>query len=431
MDNNLKIVTVKEILKDELSIPSYQRPYKWSKESALRLVEDTYSAFMNQIPEYRIGSVVLHYDSGKFNIVDGQQRLTTLAIIVYCFKDRMISGYNQLSKLLDAEYNELSIDAIVNNYDVISRKVKEMSDEYISYLLDKCTIVRIVTHSEQEAFQFFDSQNSRGKALSPHDLLKSYHLREMNDESETDKFNIINKWESTNQKELAILFEEHLYPLVRWYKNKDGLHYSSKNIGTFKGIKKDNKYNYSIYNRAANLYIERFNTEGMYELASCSQLNQFQLMQPLIAGKRFFQYTLYYYKLHEEIESLISFKFSEEEIPKKREGDIYVRNLFVNVVMFYVDKFNIDALTDARLNLLYKWAYSLRIVLNAVYKESVNKYAQGRGDRINTDINMFALISEMQEPSELDTIILGKVDRNSSNNKNNYEQILNKIGGIN
>jgi hypothetical protein len=70
-------------------------------------------------------------------------------------------------------------------------------------------------------------------------------------------------------------------------------------------------------------------------------------------------------------------------------------------------------------------------VLNAVYKESVNKYAQGRGDRINTDINMFALISEMQEPSELDTIILGKVDRNSSNNKNNYEQILNKIGGIN
>jgi hypothetical protein len=44
-----------------------------------------------------------------------------------------------------------------------------------------CSFVRIVTYIEQEAFQFFDSQNTRGKSLEPHDLLKSYHLREMTD----------------------------------------------------------------------------------------------------------------------------------------------------------------------------------------------------------------------------------------------------------
>ena len=75
----------------------------------------------------------------------------------------------------------------------------------------------------RKAFQFFDSQNSRGKALSPHDLLKSYHLREMNDESESDKIEIIQAWENKNQSELEDLFADNLFPLVRWYKNKNGL----------------------------------------------------------------------------------------------------------------------------------------------------------------------------------------------------------------
>ena len=184
----------------------------------------------------------------------------------------------------------------------VKRKVfeidKNVLERYISYVLNECTLVKIVTGSEQEAFQFFDSQNSRGKVLAPHDLLKSYHLREMKDDSEGEKVQIVNLWENTSQKKLGMLFEKNLFPLVKWYKTQDGLNYSVKDIKTFKGIKRSNNFNFSVYNRAANLYIERFNTEGMYELTSGKHVNQFQLTQPLIAGKRFFQYSLHYADLY-------------------------------------------------------------------------------------------------------------------------------------
>jgi len=442
-NKNLKIVTVKELLNENLKIPGYQRPYRWSTESAVTLVTDSYSAFVNKVSEYRIGSVVLHREvdannPDKLNVVDGQQRLTTISIMFFVF-DELIkdANYANMSKLLDEEYNDLSCEAIVNNLDIIRRKTKEIDKNqlksYVEFLLNKCTLVKIVTDSEQEAFQFFDSQNSRGKELAPHDLLKSYHLREMVEEPEGTKVEIINAWENTEQEDLKDLFSDHLYPLVRWYKQKDGLNYSTKDIKTFKGIKKNNNYNFSVYNRAANLYIERFNAEGMYELTAGKSINQFQLTQPIIAGKRFFQYSLHYVDLYEQIDKFVSFKFNEDKIVKSGVGDNYVYNLFINVLMFYVDRFNMEALNETRLNFMYKWAFSLRVCMKAVYRESVNKYAQGLSDRVNHGLNMFSLISEMQSPMELDTIILENVSeetfKNSKINVNKYKNMYNSLFG--
>ncbi|WP_022769129.1 DUF262 domain-containing protein [Butyrivibrio sp. NC2007] len=437
---HLQIVTLKTILGEKLDIPEYQRPYRWTTESAVTLFSDIYNAFVSKVPEYRIGSVVLHNNEGKMKIVDGQQRLTTLSILVYCFseikKDKALAS---LPELLKAEFNDLSLEAIVNNHQILLRKVKEMEeselDKYLAYLLDRCTMVRIVTDSEQEAFQFFDSQNSRGKALAPHDLLKSYHLREMRDDDETEKISIIERWETTNQKKLEHLFKDHLYPMVRWYKFQDGIGYSAKDIKTFKGIKTSNNFNFSIYNRAANLYVEHFNREGMYELASGKMINQFQLTQPVIAGKRFFEYSLHYLKLKETVEQLVEFKYKATNvdglIPESGVGDSYIKKLFINIVMFYVDKFNIEALSDTRLEQMYKWAYSLRVVMKAVYWESVNRYAQGINDRVNYGVNLFARISEMQDPSEMDAIILESVDMADAEtykvNVDRYKNIIDRI----
>lgn len=443
MNENLRIVTIRELLNENLTIPGYQRPYRWSTESAVTLVMDSYGAFVSKVSEYRIGSVVLHKtidDNNKIilNIVDGQQRLTTLSIMFFVFSELIKdAGYENLSKLLDEKYNKLSCDAIVNNLDIIRRKVKEFDKnqlkDYIDYLLDKCTLVKIITENEQEAFQFFDSQNSRGKELAPHDLLKSYHLREMRDEPENTKVEIINAWENTKQSELEDLFSDNLYPLVRWYKSKDGLNYSAKDIKIFKGIKKNNNYNFSIYNRASNLYIERFNSEGMYELTAGNLINQFQLTQPLIAGRRFFQYSLHYMELYKKVDKLVTFKFKGNELIKSGSGDSYVYSMFINVLMFYVDKFSMDALTEARLFFLYKWAFSLRVCMKAVYRESVNKYAQGKSERVNYGLNMFSLISEMQDPMELDMVVLENVTeekfKNSKINVSRYRVMYDTMFG--
>ncbi|HQM02481.1 MAG TPA: DUF262 domain-containing protein [Ruminococcus flavefaciens] len=437
-NENLKIVSLKEILSEKLHIPGYQRPYRWSKESSATLVTDIYEAWINHVPEYRMGTVVLHKHDNKLDIVDGQQRLTTLAIIMFCIMERTgKEKYTNSVSLLNAEYKPLSENAIVDNYEIIRRKLSEIKSndlgEYADYLLNNCTIVKIITENEQEAFQFFDSQNSRGKELKPQDLLKSYHLREMRDDPEEAKVKLINTWENMKQDELEIIFAENLYPLVNWYKGKDGLYYSSKKISTFKGIKKDSHYNFSVYHRAANLYIEHFNDEGMYELVSGKRFCQFQLTQPLISGKRFFMYCIHYVTLYKEVERRIDFKFNPSEVPANGPGDAYIKNLFVNVIMFFADKFGMEALTDARLNLLYKWVYSLRLVMKAVYKESINRYALGSNDRIAGNINMFSVICEMQEPAELDTIILDPVTRKqfeeSKVNKTRYEQIFTKLEG--
>lgn len=440
-NDNLCIVTIRELMdykeppKKNLGIPEYQRPYKWSPQSVLTLINDIYIAFKNNILEYRIGTVVLHNTLTKLNIVDGQQRLTTLAILFFAIGE-LGNNINKLpTSLLDTKYNELSSEAIVRNLSVIRKRLmdfeKQELEHYSNYLLDYCTVVKIVTKDEQEAFQFFDSQNSRGKALAPHDLLKSYHLREMNDENEGLKIDIVNAWESTKQSELENLFADNLFPLIRWYRNKNGLNYSMNQIDAFKGIKKSNNYNFSIYNKASNLYVEKFNYDGGYEISSSEALNQFQLTQPLIAGTRFFKYTLHYLNLYRTLEQRIVHSFNEDEIIQSGSGDHYIYNLFINILMFYVDRFNINSLTDTRLIFFYKWAYSLRICMKAVYRESINKYAMGKSDRLNIGLNLFSTISDMQDPMELDTIILDVISedtfKNSKVNTERYQKVFEKI----
>jgi len=294
-------------------------------------------------------------------------------------------------------------------------------EKYKKYLLTKCTTVQIVTDSEQEAFQFFDSQNSRGKELAPHDLLKSFHLREMTSEVENLKVKIINRWEDVNQDDLDDLFKSYLYPLTQWYKGKDGLGYSSSKIDAFKGIKATNIYNYSVYHKASNLYVEQFNANGSSELLASKALNQFQLTQPLIAGRRFFYYTLHYGELLEKIQKKIKRFYKEDEIPSRRSGDIYIKQLYECVLVFFADRFGLESLTKSVMQLLYSWSYSLRLTMHAVYPQTINKYSKGQHERLNKGIDMFTIISEMAEPEELKLIMLH--EPNIDNNNKKYKAI--------
>lgn len=420
IEDELKIPKVKDLLDLRLTLPPYQRPYSWSVKSTNTLFKDTYEAFKDGINEYRLGSVILHKDNtGKYNIVDGQQRLTTLSILLYCLG-------NKEQNMLNEEYSTLSNDAIVTNFSVLTKRTNELingeCEEYKEYLLNNCTAVQIVTDNEQEAFQFFDSQNSRGKELAPHDLLKSYHLREMNSEDENHKVKIINRWENVNQDNLSDLFKNYLYPLTQWFKQKDGLGYSSDKIDTFKGIKGKHIYNYTIYHKASNLFVEQFNANGSNELLSSEALNQFQLTQPLIAGKRFFYYTLHYGKLLEGIQKEIKRNYMDEQVPGKRTGDIYIKQLFECSLIFFTDRFGMESLSKSAMQQLYSWSYSLRLVMHAVYPQTINKYANGQHERTNYGLNIFSLISEMAEPDELKLLVLKQPEIDDTN-KSKYQAV--------
>lgn len=403
LQEELRITKIKEILGMKLALPSYQRPYRWSVNSTNTLFLDTYQAYQEGTPEYRVGSIILHKENEKYNIVDGQQRLTTLSILLYCLD-------YEAQELLRENYNQLSNDAIVTNFNILSKRISELSEEerskYRDYVLEQCSAVQIVTDSEQEAFQFFDSQNSRGKELAPHDLLKSYHLREMEDEDEHQKVRIINQWENVDQDHLNDLFKIFLYPLKQWYKGKNGLGYSSSKIAVFKGIKTTNVFNYAIYHKASNLFVEQFNANGSSELLASKTLNQFQLTQPLMAGQRFFHYALHYARQLEKIRKLIQKVHTEEQLPDKRSGDVYIKQLYECALLFFADRFGIDSLSKGLMQQLYTWCYSLRLTMNAVYPQTINKYARGKHERVNEGVDLFSIISEMNHAEELKLIVL-------------------------
>lgn len=432
-----KISKLKDLFEQNLELPTYQRPYSWIKNSANTLFVDTYKAFKSGINEYRIGTVILHEYEDKLNVVDGQQRLTTLSILLYCLK-------YEGSTMLGTEYSSLSYNVIRENYAILKNRVHELNEDergaYRNYLLNKCTVVKIVTDSEQEAFQFFDSQNTRGKELEPHDLLKSYHLREMQNEEEIKKVQIINHWENIKEKDLSDLFKNYLYPLNNWYKNKNGTSYSSKNIDLFKGIKGSNVNNYAIYHKASNLYIEQFNQSGNNELLGSKLVNQFQLTQPIIAGRRFFDYTLHYEKLLEKIQIKIdnfaeqianSKKYfnrkKEDVMPCSRAGDIYTKQLFECSLLFYADRFGLDSLDDYVIRYFYTWCYSLRLVMQAVYPQTINNYAKGTNDRVNEGLAMFNEISEMKESTDLSLIVLENPNIHSNNKEKDRYKIIYRL----
>lgn len=81
ISNKPHTISVKELfLNQGLTIPEYQRPYKWTERNVNQLIDDI--LVNTDKSSYRIGTLVLHHDADdKYNIVDGQQRTITLTLI--------------------------------------------------------------------------------------------------------------------------------------------------------------------------------------------------------------------------------------------------------------------------------------------------------------------------------------------------------------
>ena len=96
-------------------------------------------------------------------------------------KDTKIDFLNQM-----VSDNAYTRNNIPKNFAALKRRIEGIADEkdrneLREYIENRCELVVVITDDISEAFQFFDSQNARGKKLYPQDLLKAYHLREMND----------------------------------------------------------------------------------------------------------------------------------------------------------------------------------------------------------------------------------------------------------
>ena len=169
--------------KGTIGIPEMQRPFVWSTTQVRDLIDSLYRG-------YPIGFIVIGQNpdaslkmggkgQNKEIIIDGQQRISTLALIRRVLKESLSGDFQDKCNLTYS--HTLSFDHLRQNYDYIRTWISKLTEikGFAEYLETKCEYVVLEITGKDGlslAFKLFDSQNGRGKPLEAYNLLKAYHL---------------------------------------------------------------------------------------------------------------------------------------------------------------------------------------------------------------------------------------------------------------
>ncbi|WP_223554136.1 DUF262 domain-containing protein [Pseudomonas sp. BF-R-01] len=419
-----KIISVYELLMDSaLDIPQYQRPYKWTGKNINQLFSDI--AIHKDKSAYRLGTIVFHHEAGTKNIVDGQQRTISLLLaaraLIQRNKEEKLKRNDLQERLLKLERamvnpsftSEISQMNIHSNYLEVARIVSraDFTEAHIDFFLNKCQVVAVALNDVSEAFQFFDSQNARGRDLEPHDLLKAYHLREFSPRDEPLKAATVAHWENSDTEELATLFSQYLYRIRNWSKGVSARYFSKDDGDLFKGVNIDTvaSYPYVEQLRIAHHFVDHYNGQYERKIDSRELGFPFHLDQIIINGRRFFELISHYQDKvaricaeswygHELVGTAGLDGFAQEIMKtlnsypaRTRTGDCYVRAMFDCLLIYYIDKFGHADISRA-IEKIFIWAYSLRLQMQVVQLASMDNYVLKN--------NLFRLIKEATRPAD-------------------------------
>ena len=404
----------------ELSIPEYQRPYKWTEKNAIQLLDDIIEAKTQNRERYRVGTLILHKRTNeegvRYDIVDGQQRVVTFSLLLKAL-GRDVGFLNQ--QLSQSAYNRRNVPA---NYRALERRVKSIDvdqrEELFAFVSGQCELIVVITEKLAEAFQFFDSQNARGKKLYPHDLLKAFHLREMRSLNAAEVETVVENWENLDQGKLSALFSEYLYCVRRWVRGNRAGEFSEHDIQMFKGVNGQNSYPYAQFYKGAYSYAHAVNTSSVPFAMGARGLSPFQLDTPIVAGRPFFEYAKHYFEILEDIQNNDKYEgyyINDNDIVKTLDahykhgiGNRVARHLFDTAVLLYVDRFCPERpehsdleMFDEFVKYAFIWAYSLRAqYVNLGWWQAQN-YIMGtavKGDRKKNSFNIYKVIIESDTP---------------------------------
>lgn len=411
------------ITTDNLALPDYQRPYKWTKKNVEELLTDISGAIDDNQKygdgfKYRIGTILIHRSQdGMLNIVDGQQRIISIALICLyldsSFRPALISHSFE---------DTISRQNIHNNYLFIrqwfSLKGEEEKKLFLEALMDIIEVIVITVEEESEAFQLFDSQNSRGKGLYPHDLLKAYHLREMSSNL-LEMEHAVRKWEDIEPFEIKELFSNYIFPIINWSKKTKTRNFSDKDIEIFKGTDIKNSYTYAM---------RAFKSSPI-----------FQISEPFIAGNDFFEYVSHYIELLHDVKKELQDNEVYSQIRYYLDSDSsrlkYCRTLFFCALLSYYDRFHFfDKVAVLR---LFTWSYMIRVNMDHLGYDTINKYAIGESNALYSNkIAVFALIAGARKHTDISNLTLNckNVDSREINSKDELRKdllvLLLKLNGL-
>ena len=398
---------------DNLAIPDYQRPYKWTKRNINELLTDISKAIeegqkYGDSYKYRIGTILIHNSQdGKSYIVDGQQRILSIALVcLYLFPSFRSDLTNHCFT------DDVSKQNIRDNYMFIQQWFTLQSDEeknrFLEALKRIIEVIVITVNEESEAFQLFDSQNSRGKPLYPHDLLKAYHLREMTS-SLSEMEHAVKKWEDEEPSEIKELFSDYIFPIYNWSKKTKTDTFSDRYIEVFKGADIKESYTYAM---------RAFKSSPF-----------FQISEPFIAGNDFFEYVGHYIQMlrdiKKELEKNGDFSAIQEILSDRSSGLKYCKILFYCALLSYYDRFHcFDKMAVLR---LFTWSFMIRIDMQHLGYDTINKYAIGEYNaQYSNNLPVFSLIANARKHADISNLTI-----ECNYNKDNWSELSVKLLKLN
>lgn len=242
-DKQPKYYSIKSLLgSDDYVIPIYQRNYEWGEPQITQLIQDIVDYIVKSKsnnaqtkPRYYIGSLIAYErkleGSVIYETIDGQQRLTTLTILLNVIKKEYskidLSWYKKLNLSFDSRkvasntlsylFNGIGLDnkeynvAIQQGYNDAKKSLAKILadnklsiDEFCNYFFEKVTILRVLVPEDTDLNHYFEIMNSRGEQLEKHEILKAKMLEILEDDNLKYAFNLI--WEATSNMEKYVQY---------------------------------------------------------------------------------------------------------------------------------------------------------------------------------------------------------------------------------
>lgn len=261
---NIDQKSIRELLTDKKSdflIPDYQRPYAWGEDECATLWDDLfafafpgddYEGFDSTSDEYFLGPIVTFKNGrGQLEIIDGQQRLTTIMLLLRAFYDKFANMKDTQSRKMreaiarcvwktdefdEPDMKQLKIDSEVasdsdksefleilrtgnigtdwkstyaRNFSFFQQKIETLVSEWPTYtvymatrVINNVILLPIEAESQDTALRIFSTLNDRGLPLSDADIFKSQFYKHYSDLGQKDEF--IQRWKALEAGTKAI-----------------------------------------------------------------------------------------------------------------------------------------------------------------------------------------------------------------------------------
>jgi uncharacterized protein with ParB-like and HNH nuclease domain len=230
----MKPYSIKEILsKDNYIIPIYQRNYAWGQQEITQLIKDIVEFFnmdnYEKEKSYYLGSLVcFRRDNGFFELIDGQQRHTTIALINLVLKKLGVSDVvphlnlkfdsrkNSAQKFLEALYRDFDnlhyanierVENIKSAVDIIQDELKGKNVElFAQYFYNDVKLFRVEVPHETDLNHYFEIMNNRGEQLEKPEIVKALLMGKIDKSEDKDKFAKI--WDACSDMSSYVYYSE-------------------------------------------------------------------------------------------------------------------------------------------------------------------------------------------------------------------------------